>query len=349
MATRRHHPLNLPISCAPRKAPCPTCGQLARRKQILRRSVRTLEYRRVASLQITYGAYRTRCHCCTTFRTHPPGVGLRDRYDARVRQAVLDRILDDRMSVQAVRAAVRRDFFLELSEGFVYDCLRHHVAPLDMADYRRWTRQGFSGTLCIDELHLGRFTLLRATDPLQDRPVAFALVDRNDAAHMRRFLPNLKAQGFTPQVVVTDGSGLYPALVAELWPAAAHQLCVFHVLKDVHARTLEAVRRPRRQWARRGNRGRKPKRGRPAKASAKRKGLTCKEKAQFVFKRRYLIVKRGDHLTDQERADLAMMLVYLPELTTPRSFTDQLHGLFDNGQPAQPADSRQPASGLVGH
>jgi hypothetical protein len=341
MAARRPHTLNLPISCAPRKAPCPTCGRLGRRKQVLARRARTLEYRRIAYLDITYGEYRARCGCCTTFRTHPPGVGLRDRYDDKVRRAVLDRILDDRMSVEAALASLRRDFLLELSDGFVYDCLRDHAASLDMGDYRRWTLEGFGGTLCVDELHLGRFTLLLATDPLRDRPVAFALVEKNDADHMRRFLRNLKAHGFAPQVVITDGSNLYPALLAELWPEARHQLCVFHVLKEINAKVLEAVRRLRRRMARRGNRGRKPKRGRPPRTRVKRKGLTNKEKAQYVFKRRYLIVKRRDHLTDQEREDLATMIAHLPELATLRSFADQLYGLFDDGQATQEAEGRR--------
>ncbi len=53
--------------------------------------------------------------------------------------------------------------------------------------------------------------------------------------HMRRFLSNLKSWGFLPQVVSTDGSPLYPTLLAELWPQARHQLCVFHVLQDLNA------------------------------------------------------------------------------------------------------------------
>ena len=67
-------------------------------------------------------------------------------------------------------------------------------------------------------------------------------------------------------------------------PEARHQLCVFHVLKDINAKVMEAVRRLRRQMARRGNRGRK--RDRPAKSHVKRKGMTNKEKARYVFKRR---------------------------------------------------------------
>jgi hypothetical protein len=334
METRRPHPHTVAIRCAPRKAPCPTCGAIGRRKRILRRDVRTLAYRQVAYLEVTYGGYRAGCGCCTTFRTHPPGIGPRQRYDHTVRQAVLDRVLEDRMSVEAVRASLRRDFLLELSDGFVYDCLREHAESLDMAGYRRWTLEDFSGTLCINELHLGRYTLLLATDPLRDRPVAFALVDRNDADHMRRFLKNLKAHGFAPEMIVTDGSPLYPALLAELWPEARHQLCVFHVLKDVNARVLEAVRRLRRQMDRRGKRGRKPKRGRPPKGRPKRKGLTNKQKAHYVFKRRYLIVKRRDHLTDRERDELATMLDYLPELATLRSFVDRVYGLFEAGPSA---------------
>lgn len=343
METRRPHHVTVAIRCAPRKAPCPTCGTLGRRKQVLRRQVRTLAYRQVAYLEVTYGEYRAGCGCCTTFRTDPPGIGPRQRYDHAVRQAVLDRILGDRMSVEAARASLRRDFLLELSDGFVYDCLREHAQALDMAGYRRWTLENFSGILCVDELHLGRSTLLLATDPLRDRPIAFALVDRNDASHMRRFLKNLRAHGFMPRVVVTDGSPLYPALLAELWPDARHQLCVFHVLKEINAKVLEAVRRLRRQMARRGQCGRKRKRGRPPGGRPKRKGPTNKEKAHYVFKRRYLIVKRRDGLSDRERAELATMLAYLPELATLRSFVDRVSGLFEAEQSAHRAWCRRAA------
>ena len=40
--------------------------------------------------------------------------------------------------------------------------------------------------------------------------MAFALVASNDKDHMRRFLKNLKTWGLLPEVVVTDGSNLYP-------------------------------------------------------------------------------------------------------------------------------------------
>jgi hypothetical protein len=343
METKGPHVRTIPVHCAPSKAPCPTCGKLGRRKATHNRLVRTIAYKQVVFLDVAYGEYRARCGCCTTFRATPPGVEPRALYDNKVRQAVLDRILDDGMSAERVIASMQRDFLLDLSDGFVYDCLDREVRRLDMADHRRWILDRFSGTLCIDELHLGRNTLLLATDPIQDLPVAFALVASNDKDHMRRFLKNLQAWGLAPEVAVTDGSNLYPAILAELWPDARHQLCVFHVLKEIHKHVLDAVRRLRRGLSRRGNRGRKRKPGRRPKGRTRRRGLTNKEKSAFVFKHRWLIVKRRDTMSDQERADLATMLSYLPELKTLRDFVDCLGVLFEEGQSEPQAWSRHAA------
>jgi hypothetical protein len=334
METVSPHVDTIRVSCGPKKAPCPTCGKLAPRKDVHNRLVRTIAYKKVVFLDITYGEYRARCGCCSTFRTTPPGVEPRALYDNKVRQAVLDRILDDGMSVERVLDSMRRDFLLDLSLGFVYDCLHHEAQRRDMADHRRWVLERFRGTLCVDELHLGRYTLLLATDPLNDLPVAFALVGSNDQDHLGRFLKNLKTWGLQPEVVVTDGSNLYPTVLVELWPQARHQLCIFHVLKDLHKQVLDAVRRMRRGLARRGHRGRKRKRGRPGRTPRKRRGLTNKEKAAFIFKHRYLITRRRDRLSPPERTDLGTMLDYLPELKTLRTFVDRLQTLFAEDQTA---------------
>src|SRR5262249_51813023 len=157
---------------------------------------------------------------------------------------------------------------------------------LSQAAQRRQALERFSGFVCVDELHLGDFTLLLATDPIADRVLGYSLVTINDQAHMRRFLLMLNYWGFEPEVVVTDGSPLYPAVLREVWPKAKHQLCVFHVLQDVTTKVLDGVRRLRRQQARRGQGGRKRRRGRPRKGQqtrARRRGPTNKEKAAFVF------------------------------------------------------------------
>jgi hypothetical protein len=161
--------------------------------------------------------------------------------------------------------------------------------------------------------------------------VAFALVAANDQGHMRRFLGNPKNWALDPEVVVTDGSNLYPTVLAELWPDADHQLCVFHIIKDINKLTLDAVRRMRTAMSRRGKAGRKKKRGRKGAKSkaAARRGMTVKQKAHFVFQRRHLIVKRRENLTEVERDDLTRMLEYLPELATLRRFADRIYWLFD--------------------
>ena len=320
------------VRCAPLRHPCPQCGQPARRKRLLHRRIRSLAYRQVAYLDVHYAEYQASCTCCKSFRTWPLDVPAKAQYDGLVRAAVLERILHDGLNVERTRAALQRDFFLKLSEGFVYDCLRWQVAQLDFAAHRRLVLAKFSGSLCVDELHLGRFTLLLATDPQADLPVACALVRRNDAAHMRRFLQNLATWGLRPRVVVTDGSKLYPSVLAELWPAARHQLCVFHVLKDLNDLILRGVRRLARALGRRGNAGRKRRRGRPSKARRAARvsaGPTRKEQAGFILKHRFLIVKKTSDFDQEMWEALVQMFQYLPALRTLWHFASAVHDLFE--------------------
>jgi len=335
------------IRCCGKTARCPKCGKRGRRKAILPvRLVRTIAYKKVVYLRITAAEYYARCGCCKTFRSHPKEVGPRCLYDNEVRNAVIARIVQDGMDVQKLREAMKRDFLLDLSEGFVYDCVHGKVKELEMAEYRRWVLEHFSGTLCVDELHLGRYTLLLATDPLGDFPVAFALVAKNDQPHMRRFLQNLKRSGLMPDVVITDGSELYPKLLAELWPEARHQLCVFHVIKDINKHVLDAVKRMRRTLARQGKKGRHRRRGRPTKAQrayAKRRKKTLKEQAHFVFKHRYLIVQREENFSAEERKTLQTMFEYLPGLRTLRLFVESVYRLFEAEQSEHQAYCRRAA------
>ena len=334
------------VRCTPKTHPCPHCGKRGHRQRTLHRRIRSLAYRHEAYLDVYYAEYKARCQCCKYFRSWPVDVPPKADYDASVRQAVLDHVLEDGLNIERTLAAMERDFGLKLSQGFVYDCLRWQIARLDLAPHRRLVLEKFSGTLCVDELHLGRFTLLLATDPLADLPVAFALVSRNDQDHMRRFLKNLATWGLKPRVVVTDGSSLYPAVLADLWPAARHQLCVFHVLKDINDLILKGVRRLARAMARRGNSGRKRKRGRPSKtqqAARAAAGPTTKEKAAFVTKHRFLIVKKSGDLTAQQWDDLTQMFDYLPQMRTLWQFATEANDLFEHGARVQTLWKRRAA------
>jgi hypothetical protein len=198
--------------------------------------------------------------------------------------------------------------------------------------------------VCLDELHLGEYTLLLATDPIADRIVGYRLVKINDQAHMRCFVRTLAYGGFEPKVVVSDGSALYPAVLKEVWPTARHQLCVFHVLQDVTSKVLDAVRRLRRSQARRGKAGRKRRRGRPSakqQRRARRRGPTNKEKAAFVYQHRFLIVKRTEKLSKHDWDNLGQMFAYLPGLRPLWYFCRDIYELFSTEQVVRLARRRR--------
>lgn len=332
------------LSCAPKTFPCPHCGKTGRRKDVHSRRVRDIAFREIVVLEIEVGEYRARCGCCKTFRSQVDGIEPRAEYTNRVREAVIDRVLDDGMSMERLQQAMQRDFHLNLSDGFLYDCLDWKVRQAEMPAFRQWTLANFSGTLCIDEIHLGHRTLLLATDPINDFPVAFALVRANDQDHMRRFLHNLQQYGFDPKVVVTDGSNLYPTVLAEIWPDARHQLCVFHVIKDINEHVFDALRRLRKQLAQQGKR--KRRRGRPSQAqkrARKRLGKTKKEQAYFIWKHRHLIVTRPENLNGRERHWLSQMFASLPALRTLRGFVLAIYRLFDPKQSPHQARCRRAA------
>ena len=327
------------VFCRPKTYPCPSCGTRGRRKRLLVRVIRSLAYRQEAFTEVRYAEYRSRCDpatkCPKTFRSWPEGCPQKAGYDDRVRRAVLDRMLDDGLNAQRTLEAMRRDFLLDLSYGFIDDCLDGELRRIDLPAHRRRVLERFSGTLCIDELHLGHRVLLLATDPLSDEIVGFALVSANDQDHMRRFLLGLRSHGLLPRTVITDGSKLYPAVLAEVWRHAKHQLCVFHALQDVTAKVLDAVRRLRKRQQRKGKAGRKRKGGRPRKGARRRpacKGPTCKEKAAFVFKRRHLVVKRTENLDEREKADLETMFGYEPGLRVLRDFCQEAYRAWGSGQ-----------------
>lgn len=277
--------------------------------------------------EVHFGEYVAKCNCCKTFRLHPDDIEPKAKYDNAVRQAVIDRILDDKLNATTVQTNMKRDFLLDLSTGFIYDCLGYAIAKFDGAQFRANVLKEFSGTLCVDEIHLGHRVVLLATDPISDNPIACALVSKNDAAHMLRFLRNLKNHGFSPETVVSDRSPLYPKTIAEVWPDAKHQLCVFHVISDINDHVLDAVREVRRAM--------KPKkikngRGRPSRRMRARvkKRKEEKAKADKLFRRRHLLVTKKSNIKTEDQSTLDELLSLSPTLGTLRFFVDDLHELF---------------------
>jgi len=179
---------------------------------------------------------------------------------------------------------------------------------------------------------LGHRVVLLASDPISDNPIACALISKNDAAHndaahMLRFLRNLRNHGFSPQTVISDRSPLYPKTIAEVWPEAKHQLCVFRVMSEVNGHVLDAVREVRRAL--------KPKRIKKGRGRPRRRNRTRvkklkeqREQADRLFRRRHLIVTKKSNMRAEDQSTLDELLSLSPTLGILRSFVDDLHALF---------------------
>jgi transposase-like protein len=91
--------------------------------------------------------------------------------------------------------------------------------------------------------------VLLAVDPAApagDRLVGYQLFDGSvDQAEVADFLGRLRAAGIDPDEIVTDGSPLYPTALAQVWPAAAHQLCLFHETRRVTSAAGQIIKEVR--------------------------------------------------------------------------------------------------------
>jgi len=80
---------------------------------------------------------------------------------------------------------------------------------------------------------------------------------------MERFLEHLRAVGIHPEQAITDGSAQYPAVIAAVWPTAAHQLRLFHETRPIAKAVLQVAADVRATPAEppriRRRRGRSPK------------------------------------------------------------------------------------------
>jgi hypothetical protein len=188
--------------------------------------------------------------CRHYFRAQPPFLRPDATYTNRVVTKAVQAVYHDGMAVRRVARRLARDFWVQPSEGMIRRWCQAYAAGLDLAgDYQAWVVAEFSGVLCVDEVYQDRLALLLAVDPAApegDRLVGYQLVHGAvDQQDVQTFLTTLSGAGIAPEQVITDGSRLYPAVLAKVWPTAAHQLCLFHETRAVTAavqRVYRAVR-----------------------------------------------------------------------------------------------------------
>jgi hypothetical protein len=230
-------------SIKPKHYPCPQCGKKGKRKHVItRRIAHVAALQRRSWIVAEVGVYKARCQCCKYYQAPIDGVPNRGRYSLEVRNTVANALIRDRMPYMSVLRRMQEDYRLTLSLGYIHACFLWAHEQINMETHWTFVRTNFSGVLCIDEVHDSGRTILFATDPLGDFTVSFKLVENNDQDHMDAFLQALKDRGLDVQVAITDGSPLYKDALQSYWAGVEHQLCVFHVIKDVNKLILEGVR-----------------------------------------------------------------------------------------------------------
>ena len=126
--------------------------------------------------------------------------------------------------------------------------------------------------------------------------------------------------------ITTDGSPLYPKPLAELWPEVRHQLCEFHVFKEITKAILHALAKLRKELAAKIP---QQSRGRPGKAQKARARTIRRQKQRVadLFENRHLFVRHG--LTAGQQKRLGALTRGLPPLRVLRQIMDEVYRLFD--------------------
>jgi Transposase len=199
-------------------------------------------------------------------------------------------------------------------------------------DYLDWALSDFSGYIAADELYDGPFCILSIVDNRTFKRLLYQVLDHDPThkdieAFFGRFHAALKTRGLALKGITTDGSALYPEPIATVFGQVPHQLCTFHVLKEVTKAVLGAVAKLRQGLA-----AAAPKlgRGRPASKAARRAARGKKrieQKVGDLFEHRYLFVRR--HLTDSERKTLTRITRGQPQLRSLRGLMEEVYRLFD--------------------
>src|SRR3954453_214038 len=200
------------------------------------------------------------------------------------------------------------------------------------ADYLDWALSDFSGFIAADELYDGPFCILSLVDNRTFKRLSYQVLDRDPThkdieAFFRRFQQALEARGLVVQGLTTDGSSLYPEPIATVFGAVPHQLCTFHVLKEVTKAALSAVAKLRKDLA---SGAPKLPRGRPRSKAAKqaaRRKKRIEGKVGELYEHRYLFVRH--HLTASEQKTLARITRGQPQLRSLRGLMEEVYRLFD--------------------
>ncbi len=132
------------------------------------------------------------------------------------------------------------------------------LSPLAQVNWQGAVQQGkrfFSGTVAVDEKWLKIagvwWYLFVAVDHVSGLPLHVALLPSNATSYCVLFLLQLKALGYRPKVIITDGWDAYVTAIARVFPHAQDLFCRFHALRAAFRRLRKQLPsgKARRRWA----------------------------------------------------------------------------------------------------
>jgi len=190
---------------------------------------------------------------------------------------------------------------------------------------------GFSGYIAADELYDGPYCVLSIVDNRKFRRLTYRVLNHNPTHEdilrfFRDFKKELDRRGLTLRGITTDGSPLYPVPIRQVFGDTPHQVCEFHVIKELTLAILRAVAQARKRL-----KASMPAmgRGRPSRKTRKiaRRRKRLERKITDLFDHRHLFVKH--HLTPGEKRTLRRITRGLPYLRRLREIMDEVYRLFD--------------------
>lgn len=317
---------------APKWASCPECGKGVKRHDVYPHEYFDIHLEYTLLRRAIVGVYE--CGCGRCFAHSLDEVPPRGRYSHRVRQKALECLVNDTMTLSQTRERLWRDYHLVVSTGTLHGWYVATGMAVDMSSYEEWTRQHFSGVVCIDEVYTHACAVLIASDPVNDCPIAYWIAEHPDHVtgedveclygRLNQILPR------QPDVVITDGSRLYSGSVEETWPEAHHQLCYFHVMWDICGEVLKGVREFKASLDSNAYAIQATLQTKYA-AAAKKVGLDIEslpsDKA-LLTQRRYLFVKRQGEWSVVESLLLKAMARAYPTLGEYRRFMTQAQNIL---------------------
>jgi transposase-like protein len=318
---------------------CPRCGRSAYRYDWGQRTLHDLGNLlsgRPHDLVVTYSKHR--CDACPV-RFCADLSDLADpgsHYTRRVVSLAVRLVVEDGLAYRAASWHLWRDHRVFVPFATVQNWVEAaggEAAQRGEADHLDWALEGFSGYLAIDELYDGPFCVLSAVDsPRQRRVLHEILAHSPDHGDLRRFLTRLgrhiESRGGVVRAITTDGSPLYPQPLAEVFPGIPHQVCVFHVVKEINKAVLHALAGVRKRLA-----ARIPKlpRGRPRKTPEARRVVRRAKRIETrvaeLFENRHLFVRH--QLSVSRREKLKGLMRGERTLKALRAIVDEVYRLFD--------------------